>query len=50
MVVIPTGSHPAAWKRASGVVICKSGKDDYTQQKAYRSISLLSCMEKWSKK
>jgi len=28
------------------VVIRKPGKDDYTKLKAYRSISLLSCMGK----
>jgi hypothetical protein len=43
---IRTGRHPAVWKRASGVVIRKPGKDDYTKLKAYRSISLLSCMGK----
>jgi len=43
---IRTGRHPAVWKRASGVVILKPGKDDYMQLKAYRSISLLSCMGK----
>jgi hypothetical protein len=43
---IRTGRHPAVWNRASGVVIRKPGKDDYTQLKAYRSISLLSCMGK----
>jgi hypothetical protein len=41
-----TGRHPVVWKRASGVVIRKPGKDDYTKMKAYRSISLLSCMGK----
>jgi len=41
---IRTGRHPAVWKRASGVVIRKPGKDDYMKLKAYRSISLLSCM------
>jgi len=41
---IRTGRHPAVWKRASGVVIRKPRKDDYTKLKAYRSISLLSCM------
>jgi hypothetical protein len=40
------GSHPAVWKRARGVVIRKPGIDDYTQLKAYPSISLLSCMGK----
>jgi len=43
---IQTGRHPSVWKRASGAVIRKPGKDDYTQLKAYRSISLLSCMGK----
>ena len=39
------GRHPAVWKQASGVVICKPGKEDYMQLNAYPSISLLSCME-----
>ena len=39
---ILTGRHPSVWKRTSGVVIRKPCKDDYTQLKAYRSISLLS--------
>jgi hypothetical protein len=43
-VDIRTGRHPSGWKRASGVVIRKPGRDHYTQLKAYRSISLLSCM------
>jgi len=43
---IRMGRHPAVWKRASGVVIRKPGKDDYTKLKAFRSISLLSCMGK----
>jgi len=41
-----TGRHPVVWKWASGVVIRKLCIDDYTQLKAYRSISLLSCMGK----
>jgi len=43
---IRTGRHPAVWKCASSVVIRKLGKEDYTTLKAYRSISLLSCMGK----
>jgi len=43
---IRTGRHPAVWMQASRLVICQPGKDDYTQLKAYRSISLLSCMGK----
>jgi len=40
------GRHPAVWKQASGVVIRQPSKDDYTKLKAYRTISLLSCMGK----
>jgi len=43
---IRTGSHPAVWKRVTGVVIRKPGKDDYTLLMAYLPISLLSCIEK----
>jgi hypothetical protein len=43
---IAKGRHPAVCMRASGVVIRKPGKDDYTQLMAYHSISLLSCMGK----
>jgi len=43
---IRTGRDPAVWNRASGVVIRKLSKDDYTKLKAYRSILLLSCMGK----
>jgi len=43
---IHTGRHPAVWKRASGVVIRKPGKDDYIKLKAYHCIPLLSCMGK----
>jgi len=49
-VAIRTGRHPSVWTRASGVVIRKPSKDDYTQLKAYRSISLLCCMGKVVKK
>jgi len=41
---ISTGRQPAVWKRANSVVIGKPDKDDYRKLKAYRSISLLSCM------
>jgi len=43
---IRMGRHPAVWKRASGVVIRKPGKDDNTKLKAYWSILLFSCMGK----
>lgn len=44
--VVRTGQHPAVWKRASRVVICKRGKNDYMKLKAYRFIPLQSCMGK----
>jgi len=43
---ICTGSHPVQWKRASGVVIHKPGKEDSTRLKAYHYISLVSCIGK----
>jgi len=43
---IRTRRNPTRRKRASSVVICKPGKDDYTELTAYRSISLLSSMGK----
>jgi len=41
---IRKGRHPAVSKRARGVVIRKSGNEDYTKLKAYHCILLLSCM------
>jgi len=41
---IHTGRNPAVWKRASGVVIRKPGKDNYWKLKVYRTISLLRWM------
>jgi len=38
--------HQAVCNRASGVVICNRGRDDYTKLQAYRSITLLRCMER----
>jgi hypothetical protein len=43
---ICTGRHPAVWKHLSGVVILKTGKEDYSQFEASHSTSLLSCMGK----
>jgi len=40
------GRHPMVRKQASGMVICKPGRDNYRSLKAYRSMSLLSCMGK----
>jgi hypothetical protein len=43
-VAIRKGWHRADWKQASAFIFPKPGKDDYTKLKAYRMISLLSCM------
>jgi hypothetical protein len=43
---IVTERQPAVWTPARGLVIRKPGKDNYTQLKAYRSITLLSCLGK----
>jgi len=40
------GRHPKVRKQASGMVICKPGRDNYRSLKGYRSVSLLSCMGK----
>ena len=43
---IRTGFHPCTWKTAKGVLLRKQGKPTYTVSKAYRVISLLSCLGK----
>ena len=43
---VRTGRHPTVWKRMSGAVIRKPGKEDHTKLKSYRTISWLSCMGK----
>jgi len=40
------GYHPSPWKIATGIVLKKKGKPDYTDPKAYRIISLLNCLGK----
>jgi ribonuclease HI len=40
------GYHPRCWKQATGVIIKKKGKPDYSAPKAYRVISLLNCLGK----
>ncbi|GBP42626.1 Retrovirus-related Pol polyprotein from type-1 retrotransposable element R1 [Eumeta japonica] len=40
------GYFPGAWKKAAIKVIPKPGKDDYSRQKSYRPIGLLSVMGK----
>jgi hypothetical protein len=43
---IRKGYHPCAWKTAKGVLLRKQGKPTYAVAKAYRVISLLSCLGK----
>ncbi|KAL1581840.1 hypothetical protein WHR41_09430 [Cladosporium halotolerans] len=43
---ILTGYHPCVWKTAKGILLRKQGKPTYTAAKAYRVISLLSCLGK----
>jgi hypothetical protein len=43
---IRIGYHPCTWKTAKGILLRKQGKPTYTVAKAYRVISLLSCIGK----
>ena len=43
---IKMGYHPCTWKTAKGILLRKQGKPTYTIAKAYRVISLLSCLGK----
>lgn len=40
------GYHPQCWKRATGAILKKASKPDYSAPKAYRVITLLSCLGK----
>ena len=43
---IGAGYHPCTWKTAKGILLRKHDKPTYTVAKAYRVISLLSCLGK----
>jgi hypothetical protein len=43
---IRTGYQPCTWKTAKGILLRKHDKPTYTIAKAYRVISLLSCLGK----
>lgn len=43
---ISLGYHPRVWKTAKGILLRKQGKPTYAVAKAYRVISLLSCLGK----
>lgn len=44
------GYHPRCWCQATGCVLKKQGKDDYSAPKSYRVISLLNCLGKVSER
>ena len=48
--MINTGFHPKCWKQATGAILKKPSKTDYSQPKAYRVISLLNCLGKVSER
>jgi hypothetical protein len=49
-ILINTGYHPKCWKQATGIILKKPGKPDYSAPKAYRVISLLNCLGKISER
>ena len=49
-VLLNTGYHPRPWKQATGIILKKQGKPDYSAPKAYRVISLLNCLGKVSER
>lgn len=49
-LLVDHGHHPACWKQATGVILKKPGKPDYSAPKAYRVISLLNCLGKVAEK
>jgi hypothetical protein len=48
--LLDTGYHPKCWKQATGAILKKPGKPDYSAPKAYRVISLLNCLGKVSER
>ena len=49
-ILLNTGYHPKPWKQATGFILKKPGKPDYSAPKAYRVISLLNCLGKVSER
>ena len=47
---INKGYYPKVWKQATGFILKKSGKLNYSLPKAYRVISLLNCLGKVSER
>ena len=48
--LLDEGHYPRCWKVATGVVLAKPGKPDYSVPKAYQVISLLNCLGKISER
>jgi hypothetical protein len=48
--LIETGYHPHCWREATGAILKKANKPDYTAPKAYRPVSLLNCLGKVAEK
>lgn len=48
--LLNTRYHPLIWRQATGAVLPKPNKPDYTVPKAYRIITLLNCLGKISEK
>jgi Reverse transcriptase (RNA-dependent DNA polymerase) len=46
MALFNKGYHPLIWRQAIGFILPKAAKPDYSNPKAYRVISLLSCLGK----
>ena len=44
------GYHPKYWRQATGAILKKQGKPDYSVPKAYRVIALLNCLGKVSER
>jgi Reverse transcriptase (RNA-dependent DNA polymerase) len=48
--LLDIGHHPKCWKQATGAILKKPAKPDYSVPKAYRVISLLNCLGKVSER
>lgn len=49
-ILVNQGYHPKCWKKATGFILKKPQKPDYSKPKAYRVISLLNCLGKVSER
>ncbi len=49
-MLINTGYHPYYWRQATGFILKKPNKPDYSVPKAYRVISLLNYLGKVSER